>query len=326
LASELRPLHGHVPGAVTSLRPLGQIDNNRRFDLAIGLPLRNREYLTNLLQELYDPASPNFHKFLTPEQFAEKFGPTDDDYQAVIAFVKSNHFVLTGRHPNRLLVDVNATAADIERALHLKLLSFQHPSEPRPFYAPDREPSLNSHLPILSIQGLDDFSPSRPMDLHFSAGSKHSPISPRRPLTDGSLFGRRYSALEAQSGAVLDATGSGPSGIFIGLDFRNAYAPGVLLDVAGESVGLVALDNYYPTDISTYEDLAGLPSVTITNVLINGFNRPPSLNNGEVALDIEMAVSMAPGLSKVIVYMGAVPNDVLNRMATDNQARQLSSS
>jgi subtilase family serine protease len=311
---------------VTRLRPLGEIDNSRRFDLAIGLPLRNREALTNLLEELYDPASPNYHKFLSPEQFTEKFGPTDDDYQAVIAFVKSNHFVLTGRHPNRLLVDVNATAADIQRALHLKLRIFQHPSEPRAFYAPDSEPSLNSRLPILSIQGLDDFSPPRPMDLHFSHASKRSGISPRRPLTEQPLFGRGFSALETQSGDVVDATGSGPSGSFIGQDFRNAYAPGVLLDGAGESVGLVALDNYYPTDVTTYEDLAGLPRVTITNVFVNGFNRAPGLNNGEVALDIQMAVSMAPGLSKVIVYVGSVPNDVLNRMATDNQARQLSSS
>ena len=92
---------------MTRLRPIGEIDSTRRFDLAIGLPLRNREALTNLLDELYDPASPNYHKFLTPEQFTAQFGPTEDDYLAVISFVKSNHFVLMGRHPNRLLVDVN---------------------------------------------------------------------------------------------------------------------------------------------------------------------------------------------------------------------------
>jgi len=124
----------------------------------IGLTLRNQSALTNLLEELYNPASPNFRKFLTPDQFIERFGPTESDYQAVIAFAKSNHFVLTGTHPNRLLLDVNCASADIERALHTKLRLFQHPSEPRAFYSPVSEPSLDARLPILSIEGLDDFS------------------------------------------------------------------------------------------------------------------------------------------------------------------------
>jgi len=64
----------------------------------------------------------------------------------------------------------------------------------------------------------------------------------------------------------------------------------------------------------------------LTNVLLNGSIGAPRDNNIEVALDIDMAISMAPGLSKVIVYEGFVPNAILNRMATDNQARQLSSS
>jgi subtilase family serine protease len=98
------------------------------------------------------------------------------------------------------------------------------------------------------------------------------------------------------------------------------------LDGAGQSVGLFELDGYYPSDITAYENLAGLPHVPLTNVLLNGFNGQPDGNNIEVALDIYMAISMAPGLSGVIVYEGHTPNDILNRMATDNAARQLSCS
>ncbi len=58
----------------------------------MGLPLRNKEALTNLLHELYDPASPNYRQFLTPEQFAEQFGPSEADYQAVIAFANAQGF------------------------------------------------------------------------------------------------------------------------------------------------------------------------------------------------------------------------------------------
>ena len=52
--------------------------------LAIGLPLRNQEALTNLLQQLYDPSSPNYRHYLTPEEFTAQFGPTEQDYQKVI--------------------------------------------------------------------------------------------------------------------------------------------------------------------------------------------------------------------------------------------------
>ena len=298
--AEVQIVKGHVPRAVAGLRPLRRLESTKRIDLAVGLPLRNRDALAKLLDDLYNPASPNYHKYLTSQQFAERFGPTEEAYQTVVTFANSNHFVVTGTHPNRMLLDVNGSAADIERALHLTLRVYQHPTEQRTFYSPDVEPSLDSHLPILSIAGLDNFFLSRPMDLRTRTETTPKP--------------------------ALDATGSGPSGTFIGRDFRAAYAPGVLLDGAGESVGLFELDSYYASDIADYENIAALPQVPLTNVLVNGFNRTPGQNNGEVALDIEMAISMAPGLSSVIVYEGSVGNSVLNRMATDNQARQLSCS
>ncbi len=98
------------------------------------------------------------------------------------------------------------------------------------------------------------------------------------------------------------------------------------------------MDGYYAADIAAYEKQAGLPNVVLRNVLVDGFNGVPSTdpvneyNNEEVALDIEMAVSMAPGLSQVLVYEAppypTAPNadDLLNRMATDNLAKQLSCS
>ena len=88
-------------------------------------------------------------------------------------------------------------------------------------------------------------------------------------------------------------------------------------------------DGYYANDITAYESLAGLPNVTVTNVYIDSYNGAAGPGNDEVSLDIEMAISMAPGLSAVIVYEASTNNsgdDILNRMATDNVAKQFSSS
>ena len=70
---------GHVPGVVArgQVAPLGRMAATNRLHLAIGLPLRNREGLTNLLRDLYNPASAGYHHYLKPAEFAARFGPTE---------------------------------------------------------------------------------------------------------------------------------------------------------------------------------------------------------------------------------------------------------
>ena len=89
------------------------------------------------------------------------------------------------------------------------------------------------------------------------------------------------------------------------------------------------LDGYYPGDIADYESRGGLPNVTVTNVLLDGFLGTPGPNNFEVALDIELALAMAPGLSELIVYEAGpqgTADSALTKMADDNLAKQLSCS
>lgn len=303
-ATEQQTLRGQIPAAVSRLQPIGRLSSSAELKLAIGLPLRNAEQLTNLLARIYDPANPGFRHYLTVEQFTRDFGPEETDYQAVMAFTKVNGMEVIATHPNRLLLDVRGSVADIERAFHVTMRTYQHPSEHRTFYAPDAEPSIDLAVPILGISGLDNYSLPRP---------------------------RLRSVMPASAGNALPSSGSGPEGAYIGNDFRAAYVPGTILTGAGQSVGLLEFDGYTQSDISNYEAAAGLPSVTLSNVLIDGFNGQPSGSSGqvEVSLDIEMAISIATGLSQVISYEatnGSPFEDILNRMATDNAAQQLSCS
>jgi subtilase family serine protease len=302
-AGELQVIPMHLP-AVAQLSPVGKVSGSAHLNLAISLPLRNQAALTNLLREIYDPASPNYHHYLTPAEFTEKFGPSEADYQAVAAFARANHLLVNTIHPNRMVLDVDGSVTDVERALHVTLRTYQHPTEHRTFYAPEGAPTLDLATPILQISGLDNFALPKP-----------------RYMIKPSVSNSR---------AVPDA-GSGPNGNYLGGDFRAAYVPDTTLTGAGQAVGLLQFDGYTPSDIAYYENKAGLPSVPLQNVLLDGFSGHPSHNGGEVevSLDIEMSISMAPGLSQVIVYMagpGGNWHDILNRMATDNLARQLSCS
>ena len=295
-------LHGHIPEAVSHLQPIGRFPGTNRLNLAIGLPLRNEEALDNLLQQIYDPASPNFRQYLMPEQFTEMFGPTEQDYQAVIDFAKTNGLTVTGMSANRVLLDVSGSVTDIEKAFQVTMRTYRHPKENRMFYAPDAEPSVDVAVPILHVSGLDNFELPHPK----------LKIEPA-----------------AQTAGMAPNAGSGPGNTYMGNDFRAAYVPGVSLSGAGQTVGLLQFDGYYSSDIAAYESLAGLPSVTLVNVPVDGGVSTPGSGNGEVCLDIEMVISMAPGISKIIVYEAPNPSpwpDLLNRMANDNLAKQISCS
>ena len=301
-----RVLHGHVPAAISRLhlQPVSRLSSVKRLNLAIGLPLRNQQALDDLLQQIYDPASPNFRQYLTPGQFAEQFGPTEQDYQAVVAFMESKGLTVTSRHPNRVVLDVSGSVADIERAFQVTIRTYRHPMGNRDFYAPDTEPSVDLAVPILQISGMDNYSLPHPANLKIKPAGQ-----PANPTPN---------------------SGSGPSGSYRGNDFRAAYIPGTSLTGSGQSVGLLEFDGYYSNDIAAYESQAGLPSITLTNVPINGGVSIPGSGVDEVSLDIEMAISMAPGVSKIIVYEG--PNGstawstILSRIANDNSAQQVSCS
>src|SRR5262245_37969220 len=88
-AMDRQTLHSHLPAAVTHLQPVDRLASTNRLRLAIGFPLRNRKTLADFLHQLYDPANPHFHHYLTPDQFAESFGPTAHDYAAAIAFAEA---------------------------------------------------------------------------------------------------------------------------------------------------------------------------------------------------------------------------------------------
>src|SRR5208337_1775956 len=105
LGGPLQQLQGHVPAVVAGLQPTGELPKTQKLSLSIGLPLRNPAALDALLQQLYDPASPQYHQFLTPAQFTAQFGPTESDYQAVAAFALSNHLAVVRTHSNRALLD-----------------------------------------------------------------------------------------------------------------------------------------------------------------------------------------------------------------------------
>jgi hypothetical protein len=281
---------------------MGRLSGSQQLHLALTLRLRNQEELLGLLRDLYDPASPDYRHFLTVEEFTDRFGPTAEDYERVAEFARSNGLAVTQTAANRLVLDVTGSVANIERAFQVTMQVYQHPREPRTFYAPDVEPTLEPSLPVQGVQGLNNFEPPHPTDLKIHQLGEGSP---------------------------QNVSGSGPNGYFLGSDFRAAYAPGVTLEGSGQAIGLYENGAYNLSDVQLYFTNANQTlNVPIVNVLLDGLSGECTAfcTDGEQDLDIEQAISMAPGLSALIVYEGDSDVDILNQMATDNVASQLSCS
>ena len=280
---------------------MGRMPAAQVLRLNLALPLRNEAELDDLLQKLYDPQSPYFHQFLSVQEFTDRFGPTEEDYAAVVHFAQEHGLTVTSTSSNRLVVNVAGPVSKIETAFHVNMLNFRHPTEARTFYAPDREPSADLRAPLWHISGLDNYSIPHPASLG------------RNPEARGS------------------ATGSGPSGYFLGSDLRAAYYGGTALTGKGQSVGLLEFAGYNQADVTEYFTKVGQPlAVPVVGVSTDGSSLSCSgrrCDDTEQVLDIEVAISMAPGMSQLRVYVSDTSDvSIFNKMATDNISKSLSCS
>ena len=297
----------HLPGAVANGTAvmMSTVSPQQRLKLALQLPLRNQPELTQLLRDLYNPKSPHFHKYLSVSEFTERFGATASDYNTVVAWAKTNGLTVTAKTPNRRLVAVEGSVDTVNRAFHVKVCNYRHPTDSRVFYSPDREPTtVGLGVPLLQITGMNNYVLPHSMLQHKEAAA--------------------------------NSTGSGPSGEYLPSDMRAAYYGSGPLTGAGQSIGIFSFDGYLASDVQLYYSKTGMSSnVPIKNVLVGGFSgactavsSPTSTacDDGEQVLDIVNAIGMAPGIKQVIFYEGSSNTEILNRMATDNIAKVLSSS
>jgi len=149
-------LTGYLKPQVTSAKVVGRVPPSTLIRLSVGLPTRNPQELQSLLKKVSDPASPMYRKYLTPDEFAARFSPTPSDYQALIDWAKAKHLSIVLTHPNRMLLNVSGNAADIQAAFGVNL-EYALRADGSKFYRPDREPSLDTAVPVLAITGMDDF-------------------------------------------------------------------------------------------------------------------------------------------------------------------------
>jgi subtilase family serine protease len=316
------------------------------------------------LQELMTPGSPQFHKFLTPDQWNARFAPSLADEQAVVDWANSQGLTVTHRFPNRLIVDVEAPVPTIEKALQVTINNYL--LDGYVHFANEREPAIPANLSaiIRSVGGLHNFPqmhpaafdqkiPPGPMynpgpvvgvgQTHHADGNRaeferartasHANDEPN--ITNGnydptdiySSNAYDYTALQNQGHCCNPnhvAGGAPPESSIALATFGNLHVDG-----SGHLTDLVGFHNQYPylaLNVTTVPIDGGPGSCTVTAT-------QPCNNDGETALDSEWSTATSNSFgsyldtAQIWVYEdGGSAEDMYNQMLTDGHAKIFSTS
>jgi len=286
-------------------RITGRVPSNQTLSLDLVLAVRDPQGLSAFLEDLYNPASPSFHQFLTAAQFTARFGPTQADYDAVVAFANRNGLTITGGTRDGMDLQVKASAAAVESALHISLLTYQHPTENRTFFAPDHEPTLDLPFSLWHISGLDNYSIPHPLYVKRSDYAKANSLSPENVVAHST-------------------TGSGPQSSFLGSDMRAAYYGTGSLTGAGQNLGLWEYVGTNLADLATYyKNINQTNKVPVSLLSVDGTPTTcvdtaagGNCDDTEQNLDITQALGMAPGLANLTMYIGSSDTAIAAAMTT----------
>jgi subtilase family serine protease len=290
-------LNGQAP-------PVGRLSSEKVLQLDVVLPLRDRQGLKWFLEDLYNPDSASYRHFLTPAEFTARFGPTQKDYDTVVRWARANGFKVVGGTRDGMDVQIRGPVSAIESAFHVVMRTYQHPTEGRTFYGPDREPVTSLPFALWHVSGLDNFSIPHPMFVKKSDYARAHGIRPEDVVKHAT-------------------TGSGPSASFLGSDMRAAYYGGTALTGAGQNLGLFEYEGTDLADFNTYyknvNQTAGITPVLLsTDGTSTSCTAASGCDDTEQTLDMTQALGMAPGLSSMVVYIGSTDTAIISAMTTHN--------
>ncbi|HTX77405.1 MAG TPA: protease pro-enzyme activation domain-containing protein [Terracidiphilus sp.] len=233
-----------------------------------------------LIAAQQNPASPQYHQWLTPDQFAARFGVAQSDIDKVESWLQQQGFSIDGINRSHTAIHFSGTIAQVESAFATQMHYYQVNGEKH--FAPSTALSVPAAIaPIVAdIHNLDDF---RPHPDH---------VIPRRNFTS------------AESGNVFFA----PGDIATTYDINPLYSAGVT--GSGQTLAIMGQSAIAVTDIENFQNAAGLTVKDPTQLLVpgTGSSATSSGDEAESDLDLEWSGAIAKGASIVFVYVGNSQN------------------
>jgi pseudomonalisin len=234
--------------------------------------------LDRLLAEQQDPASSSYHRWLTPEQFGERFGPPPEDVAAITGWLTSHGFTVEGASQGRSSITFSGTAAKVERAFHAPMHDYL--VDGKLHHANAQDPAVPRGLAdlVAGVVSLNDF-PYKPMN------------SGARPV------GQSAAEPNYTSGSAHYLSPGDFATIY---NLNPLYAAGV--DGTGQAIAIVGRTHPSSSNWTTFRSSMGLPANPV-QVIVNGPD-PGDLDPdeaGEADLDVEWSGAVAKNATIIFV-------------------------
>jgi len=244
--------------------------------------------LSQFMEQQQDKSSPNFHAWLTPQQFGQQFGPSDADIRTITTWLQSHGFQITNITAGRTLIEFSGTAGQVRSAFHTQIHNYLVNGEVHTANATDLQIPAALAPVVVGPVSLNNF-PVTSYLRRLGAFYRPKGSSLAKPL------GKPLYTLPGCIGG--DCFGLGPA------DFGTIYNSASLLsgspkiDGTGQTIAIVGETDIDPTDVTDFQSMFGMtPNFSAANnIIVNGADPGVNDSESESDLDVQWASAVAPG-------------------------------
>ncbi len=291
--TQLVRLRGNVHPFARPEFDQGQVPSEllmQRMLLILKRSVEQESALAELMADQQNAASPNYHKWLTPEQFGARFGPSDSDIQTVTSWLQSHGFQVAKVSKGKIAIEFSGTAAQVKDAFRTEIHKFVVNGETH--YANASDPQIPAALTPV-VHGLAPLNNFRPKPAHHTVGEYTRSI--------GSTEVKSFKPEFTTSGGFFAIGPTDFAMIYNVLPLWNATPTGI--DGSGQSIAVIGTSNINLQDVQDFRTLFGLPTggATTPVVVVDGSD-PGIVNTGanlgaetEALIDVEWAGAVARG-------------------------------
>jgi subtilase family serine protease len=258
--------------------------------------------LDKLMAEQLDKSSPNYHKWLTPVQFGQQFGPSDQDIQTITSWLGSHGFQVVNVSNSRTVINFSGNAGQVQQAFHTAIHSYVVKGEQH--WANSSDPQIPTALtPVVAgVNTLHNFR-WKPANVHAGEfikskeTGKVTPVNPKFTFPDAALCG-------------TTCFGVGPA------DFAVIYNVPSSKDGTGVSIAVVGQTDINPQDNVEFRSMFGLPASHLTITQNPNAGDPgiigPGGNDDEAEADIDTQWSGAVAKGATINFVKSASTNTSN--------------
>jgi subtilase family serine protease len=259
--------------------------------------------LERLMAEQLDKSSPNYHHWLTPEEFGQRFGPSDADIQTISSWLASHGFQINSVAKGRNVIEFSGNASQVREALHTEIHRYVVNGEEH--WANASDPQIPAALtPVVAgVNTLHNFH-RKPMARRLGQFSRSKATGEVRPVNPDFNF-------DVGSACGLNNTcfAVGPADFAAIYHVQQLWSLPTPIDGTGQTIAIVNDSNINMADAQNFRSLFGLP-VNNPHVILAGTD--PKLTGDEIEADIDTQWSGAVAKNATIDLVIAANTNTSN--------------